>query len=67
MLMYTITKKWRNLPMNKDEIVNHMISYIEDAERDLQAANMAGESRTSRTDIVNSILNELEREVKNED
>lgn len=53
--------------MNKDEIVNHMISYIEDAERDLQAANMAGESRTSRTDIVNSILNELEREVKNED
>lgn len=53
--------------MNKDDVVQHMISYIEDAERNLQATNFAGETRSSRTDIVNAILNELEREVKDED
>lgn len=53
--------------MNKDELVKHMISFIEDAERNLQIANLSGETRTARTDIVNSILNELEREVKDED
>ena len=30
--------------MSKEETVSHMISFIEDAERDLQAANLAGES-----------------------
>lgn len=53
--------------MNNDEIVKSMITYIEEAERDLQAANLSGESRGARTDIVNSILNELEREIKDED
>lgn len=53
--------------MNKQEIVNSMISYIESAERDLQAANLAGETKGARTDIVNAILNKLERETKNED
>lgn len=65
--MFTIMKKWRILGMNNDEIVKNMITYIEDAERDLQAANLSGESRGARTDIVNSILNELEREIKDED
>lgn len=53
--------------MNKKEVVNHMISYIEKAERDLQAANFSGETRTSRPEIVNAILNELESELKDED
>ena len=53
--------------MSKEETVSHMISFIEDAERDLQAANLAGESKSARADIVNSILNELEQEVKDED
>lgn len=52
--------------MSKEEIVKNMISYIEEAERDLQAANFASESRSTKNDIVNSILNELEREVKDE-
>jgi len=52
--------------MNKDEIVTHMISFIEEAEKDLQAANMVGEFKSVRADIVNGILNELEREVYNE-
>lgn len=52
--------------MNKEETVKHMISYIENAERDLQAANLVGEARGARTDIVNAILSELEREIKDE-
>lgn len=53
--------------MNKEEIVKHMISYVENAERDLQAANLAGETKAARADIVNAILGELEREMKDED
>ena len=64
--MSLIMKKWRILEMNKQEIVNNMIKYIEDAERDLQVALFAGETKSSRTDIVNAIINELERETKDE-
>ena len=53
--------------MSKEETISHMISFIEDAERELQAANLAGESKTARADIVNAILNESEREVEDED
>lgn len=53
--------------MSKEETISHMISFIEDAERELQAANLADESKTARADIVNAILNELEREVEDED
>ena len=59
-------KKWRTLEMNKEETVERMITFIEDAERNLQAASLAGESKSSRTDIVNAILNKLECEVNNE-
>lgn len=52
--------------MNKDEIVENMISYIEDAERALQVARMTNETKSVKTDIVNNILNELEKEVKDE-
>ncbi|MCF2569351.1 hypothetical protein I6E09_09270 [Mediterraneibacter glycyrrhizinilyticus] len=53
--------------MSKEETISHMISFVEDAERELQAANLAGESKAARADIVNAILNELEREVEDED
>lgn len=53
--------------MNNQNIIKNMILYIENAERDLQAANLAGETKSTRTDIVNAILNELEREIKDED
>ena len=46
--------------MNKEEAVKQMIIFIENAERNLQIANLAGESKSSRTDIVNAILNKLE-------
>ena len=52
--------------MSKQKIIDNMILYIENAERDLQATAFANESKVARTDIVNAILNELEREIKNE-
>ena len=48
--------------MNKEAIVKHMIEYIEESERDLQAAILANENKTVKADIVNRILKELERE-----
>lgn len=52
--------------MNKDEVVESMISYIEDAEKDLQASRMLGDSKSGKIDIVNSILDKLEKEMKDE-
>lgn len=52
--------------MNKDDVVQHMIDYIEEQERDLQAAILANEARTARADIVNRIIKELEREMADE-
>lgn len=52
--------------MNKEKTIKNMISYIEKMERDLQAANLAGNSKVGRSDIVNAILKELERETKDE-
>lgn len=49
--------------MNKDDVVQHMIEYIEESERDLQAAILANETKTAKADIVNKILKELEREI----
>ena len=43
-----------------------MIAYIEEEERNLQAAKMSNDSRAARTDIVNGILGKLEKEMSNE-
>lgn len=51
--------------MSKDEIVKKLINFIENEERNLQAAKMANDNKL-KTDVVNSILNELEREMNNE-
>ena len=62
--------------MNKDQVISNMITFIEDAEKDLQATNFAAESKSKKSEIVNSILNmyvlknnslnKLEQEVENE-
>ena len=52
--------------MNKEAVVSHMISYIEEAEKNLQAALLASETKSSKADIVNHILQELEREMTDE-
>lgn len=52
--------------MNKEMVVEDMIKYIEEAERNLQAAIMANESKTAKADIVNKILKKLERETADE-
>lgn len=51
--------------MTKEEIVENMISFIEKEERNLQASKMANDTKL-KTDIVNSILDELEREINDE-
>lgn len=52
--------------MTKEEILKNMIEFIENEERNLHALKMANDSK-AKTDIVNSILGELEREVSDED
>jgi len=52
--------------MNKKEIVDNLVSFIENAERELQVANFTGESKIKNADIVCKILNELESELKGE-
>ena len=51
--------------MNKNEIVKHMTKFIEDKEHQLQAEKMLGES-SARNDVVKAILDELDKEVANE-
>ncbi len=51
--------------MTKEEIVKNMIMFIEKEERNLQASKMANDNK-GKTDIVNSILDELERETSDE-
>lgn len=52
-----IMKKWRIMRVNKEEIIENMIQYIEEEERNLQAARMSNDSKAAKTDIVNGILN----------
>lgn len=63
--MYTIMRIWRIIVMTKEEIVKNMILFIEKEERNLQASKMANDNK-GKTDIVNSILDELERETSDE-
>lgn len=52
--------------MNKDAVVKHMIDFIEESERDLQAAILANETKTAKADVVNRILKELRHEMADE-
>ena len=49
-----------------DNIVKHMIDFIEEKEKQLQASKFANDNQ-AKADVVKSILDELERETKNED
>lgn len=52
--------------VNKEEIVKDMIQYIEEEERNLQAARIANDNRVVKTDIVKDILDKLEKEMSHE-
>ena len=53
--------------MNEERIVDNMIAFIECLERDLQTSKMASDGKISgRTEVVNSILDKLEKEFKDE-
>ena len=51
--------------MTKNDVVNNMIKFIEEKEHQLQAEKMLGEN-SAKNDIVKSILDELAKEVANE-
>ena len=51
--------------MSDNGVVNNMIAFIEEKEKQLQAEKMIGEN-SAKNDIVKAILDELEREVSNE-
>ena len=51
--------------MNDNAVVKNMITFIEDKEHQLQAEKMLGET-SAKNDIVKSILDELDKEVSNE-
>ncbi len=51
--------------MSDNGVVNNMIAFIEEKEKQLQAEKMLGEN-SAKNDIVKTILDELEREVSNE-
>lgn len=53
--------------MSSEDTVKKMISYVEQEERNMQAARFLGETKASKADIVNAILKKLDQEVKNED
>ena len=51
---------------NNEDIVKHMIDYIEKKERQLQNDKLSNDQQAKRN-IVKSILDELERSTKDED
>lgn len=61
-----IMKEWRIMRVNKEEIVKNMIQYIEVEERNLQVARIANDSKIAKTDIINGILEKLEKELNYE-
>ena len=52
--------------MNDQKVIEHMISFIENKEKDLQAAKPIGNAK-AKNQIVNDIIKELERETKDAD
>ncbi len=56
---------WRKNLMN-DNIVKHMIDFIEEKEKQLQASKFSNDNQM-KSDVVKAIIDELEREIKDED
>ena len=59
-------KIWRIWSMSENAVVQRMIEFIEEKERQVQAAKIANDNQI-KTSVVKSILDELEREMNNED
>lgn len=51
--------------MSSSQIVQNMISFIEKKEKDIQAAKAIGDMKF-KSDVVNQILSELEKQMKGE-
>ena len=51
--------------MSENNVVKNMIEFIENKEHQLQAEKMIGEN-SAKNDIVKSILDQLDKEVANE-
>ena len=51
--------------MSDSNVVNNIIDFIEEREKQLQAEKMLGEN-AARNDIVKAILKQLDKEVSNE-
>lgn len=51
--------------MNSSQIVQNMISFIEKKEKDIQAAKAVGDVKV-KSDVVNQILTELEKQMRGE-
>ena len=60
----TMKMKWRQHLMNKGEIVDYMVDYIEEKERELQSKEKLTSKEKSQ--YVKKIINELERVIKDE-
>ncbi len=52
--------------MNDNHIVEHMIRFVENKEKEVQADYMKSGSKV-KTDVVKTILNELDKRIKDED
>lgn len=52
--------------MSKNDVIQNMVSFIEDKEKDLQASRLSSDNQ-AKTDIVKSILDKLDGELENED
>lgn len=59
-----ITRKWRT-HMNKNDVIQNMVKFIEDKEKSLQASKLSTDTQ-AKTDVVKSILDKLDEEIENE-
>ena len=51
--------------MNDEKIVNNMINFIEEKEKEIQQSKLKSDSQL-KTDVVKSILDKLDSEIKDE-
>lgn len=58
--------KWRMNPMNEQEIIQHMIEFVDQKERQFQSNKFITEQQ-AKNDVVKSIQDELERVTQDED
>lgn len=63
--MFMIMKMWRKIWMSDEKIVQHMIDFIDEKEREIQAKKLSNDVQ-AKNDVVKAILKELERETSDE-